>query len=524
MARTHTRPPQFVVDSTRTGLAAGDRLRNCELLVSLASGGMADVWVGRQLGDFSFERFVAVKVVRSELASEPSVREMFFREARLTARIRHANVVRVLDLGEEGGALFQVLELVDGVSLRRLDVLRGSTPFSHAVAARILSDALRGLHAAHELVDERGEPLGLVHRDVSPHNILVDLCGVSLIADFGVAKVANAVRDELGTRSGELKGKLGYMAPEQFFGAPLDRRTDVFAVGIILWEVLTGRRLLGGSEPAASLLRQPSTRLPHPGEIVGSLRRSPLAAIAMRALEQEPSRRFTSAAEMADALERAGCASAKEVEAFVRKCGQAEVHALMTTVRAASAAMASSSAKPPRVTVHQTHQGPAPSGTRFEFAGAGAGPVRPSAAGRIVPLALTLGIALAFFALALAWSARTNSAASSRGAMADGGERNVVGPSAASAPSDSDSGVTFSFPVEPPPPAVATETTSGNPVAVAAVRSTRPPPANANALAPRSLPPTRAAAPVHSSSPPPKPPPVASEVPSFVPPRKNPYQ
>lgn len=522
MARTRTRHPQFVVDSAHARQAPGDRLRNCELLVPLASGGMADVWVGRQLGDFSFERFVAVKVVRSELAGEPSVREMFLREARLTARIRHANVVRVLDLGEEGGALFQVLELVDGVSLRRLDVLRGSTPFSHAVAARILSDALRGLHAAHELVDERGEPLRLVHRDVSPHNILVDLCGVSLIADFGVAKVANAVRDEVGTRSGELKGKLGYMAPEQFLGAPLERRTDIFAVGVILWEVLTGRRLLGGPEPAASLLRLPSTRLPHPGEIVGSLRRSPLAAIAMRALAWEPSRRFTSAAEMADALERAGCASAKEVEAFVRKCGQAEVHALMTTVRAASAAMASSSAEPPRVTADRV---PAPSGTRFEFAGAGDGPVRPSGVGRIVPLALTLGVALVF-ALAVAWSSRTNSAASSRGATADGGERSVVGPSAASSSSDSDSdsGVTFPFLVEPPPPAVSTDTTSGDPVAVAAVRSKRPPPANAEALAPRSLRPTRAAAPVHSSSPTATPPPVETEVPSFVPPRKNPYQ
>jgi serine/threonine protein kinase len=297
-------------------LQPGMRLGAYELLTPLASGGMGHVWSAVRIGDFGFRRTAAIKVMREELAREPGFRRMFLDEARLASRISHTNVVEVLDLGEaEGGTLFQAMALVEGDSLARLErtARERATTVEPCVVARITSDVLRGLHAAHELRSEEGQLVEFVHRDVSPQNILVGLDGVAKITDFGVAKAAGA--NATTSRSGP-KGKVAYMAPEQFLGEHVDRRCDVFAVGVVLWELLTALRM--PTDPASIAA---GTAIPHPCEVVADAHR-PLADVAMRALAHEREERFATAEEMADAIEREAHAaglvlSSKSVAAWV---------------------------------------------------------------------------------------------------------------------------------------------------------------------------------------------------------------
>ncbi len=297
-------------------LQPGMRLGAYELLTPLASGGMGHVWSAVRIGDFGFRRTAAIKVMREELAREPGFRRMFLDEARLASRISHTNVVEVLDLGEaDGGTLFQAMALVEGDSLARLERTareRGTT-VEPSVLARITSDVLRGLHAAHELRSEEGQLVEFVHRDVSPQNILVGLDGVAKITDFGVAKAAGAHAST--SRSGP-KGKIAYMAPEQFLGEHVDRRCDVFAVGVVLWELLTAMRM--PTDPASIAA---GTAIPHPCDVVADAHR-PLADVAMRALAHEREERFATAEAMADAIEREAHAaglvlSSKPVAAWV---------------------------------------------------------------------------------------------------------------------------------------------------------------------------------------------------------------
>ena len=280
-------------------LQPGSRLGAYELLTPLASGGMGHVWSAVRLGDFGFRRTAAIKVMREELAVDPGFRRMFLDEARLASRISHTNVVEVLDLGEgEGGVLFQAMALVDGDSLTRLEQRsqeRGQQP-SAAVAARITSDVLHGLHAAHELRADDGRLLEFVHRDVSPHNILVGLDGVAKITDFGVAKAAGATAKA--SRTGP-QGKLAYMAPEQARGEEVDRRADIYAVGVVLWELLTGARLLREATGAAA-----DRQVFHPCDVRPDAHPG-LADVALRALGTRRDERFATAEEMADAVERA---------------------------------------------------------------------------------------------------------------------------------------------------------------------------------------------------------------------------
>ena len=213
----------------------------------IASGGMAVVHIGRLMGPVGFARTVAIKRLHPHLAHNPEFVAMFLDEARLAARIRHPNVVSTLDVVATEGELFVVMEYVPGDALARLLFTASSRGESVplAIASSIMVDVLHGLHAAHEASDERGQPLGLVHRDVSPHNVLVGTDGAAHLIDFGIAKAAGRAQV---TREGQLKGKLAYMAPEQLKGssggAKVDRRADVFAVGTILWEIVTGHREL----------------------------------------------------------------------------------------------------------------------------------------------------------------------------------------------------------------------------------------------------------------------------------------
>lgn len=234
-------------------LSSGRRLGRYELLTPIAKGGTASVWAARLKGPRGFAKVVAVKIMLAEFGDDPDAVTMFFDEAQLVSRIRHVNVAQVIDAAEEGDTLFMVMEWVDGEPLHviaREAARRGGFPL--AVVGQIAKQVCAGLNAAHDLCDTAGKPVGLVHRDVSPQNILVGYDGIVKVIDFGVAKAAS---NQLRTNVGQLKGKVGYMAPEQAFGEPVDRRTDVFALGIVLYQLLSGRNPFRGDNEYATLGR-----------------------------------------------------------------------------------------------------------------------------------------------------------------------------------------------------------------------------------------------------------------------------
>ncbi len=269
----------------------------------IASGGMAVVHLGRLLGPAGFSRTVAIKRLLPHMARNPEFVAMFLDEARLAARIRHPNVVSTLDVVATEGELFVVMEYVPGDSLARL--LRAAADKGERaplpVAASIMVNTLHGLHAAHEACDEQGQPLGLVHRDVSPHNVLVGTDGLAHLIDFGVAKAAGRAQV---TREGQLKGKLAYMAPEQLKGQRVDRRADVFGASVVFWEMLTGERLFDGADEGEIYGKVLRGDVRRPSKVVPSLDRK-VDSIVLRGLARNPSRRFESARTMALAIEAA---------------------------------------------------------------------------------------------------------------------------------------------------------------------------------------------------------------------------
>ncbi len=281
-------------------------------------GGMASVHLARLVAEGGFARTVAIKRLLPQLAKDPEFSSMFMQEAQLAARIRHPNVVPTLDVVATDEELFLVMEYVHGESLAQLSRLasKAGEVMPRAVLSSVLSSALQGLHAAHEATNERGEPLGLVHRDVSPQNVLVDVDGVTRVIDFGVAKAASSGHS---TRAGQVKGKIKYMAPEQVLGTLMTRRTDVFAAGIILWEGLTGKRLFEGDQEAAILHAVLNREIVPPSRWAADV--SPqLDAVVMRALQRDPDKRFASAAEMSAALEAAlPPASQRDVGDWVKR-------------------------------------------------------------------------------------------------------------------------------------------------------------------------------------------------------------
>ena len=260
---------------------------------------MATLFLGRRVGPAGFERTVAIKVIHGEHASDPQFRKMFLDEARLSARIQHPNVVHVEELGEEGGELYLVMELIAGVTLA--DLLQGlvarRAPLPIDVAIAIAAQVADGLHGAHEATDEHGHSLGLVHRDISPQNVLLGSRGHVKVIDFGVAKAAGRLAESV---VGSVKGKLAYMAPEQILGLPVDRRTDVFALGVVLWEMLTLRRLFYSPSDAEVMDRVREAKVEPPRAYRPEI--SPaLEAVVLGALAAEPGRR----PETAYALRRA---------------------------------------------------------------------------------------------------------------------------------------------------------------------------------------------------------------------------
>ena len=268
----------------------------------IAKGGMARVHLGRFAGPEGFSRMVAVKRMHPHLLANPEFKQMFLVEARLAARIRHPNVVPILDVQARGDELVIIMEYVHGESLYALlKTLRSTqqTPPLPIVSA-IMVGLLQGLHAAHEAQDEHGEPLGIVHRDVSPHNVLVGADGVTRVLDFGIAKAVQA-RD---LTPGSLKGKVPYMAPEVIRNDPVARQADVFSAGVVLWELLTGERLFRSTSNRGQLIsilrgNYPSPQDFHPGTDAG------LSQITMKALELDPEKRISDALSLAIEIERA---------------------------------------------------------------------------------------------------------------------------------------------------------------------------------------------------------------------------
>jgi serine/threonine protein kinase len=308
--------------ATNVYLPTGHRLGRYEVLVKLATGGMAVVYIGRAHGLAGFERLVALKVLHQNLAHEEEFVRMFLDEARLAARIRHPNVVPTIDISDTPDTgFFIVMDYVEGDHLGALFAAahRAGAPLPLPVTLRVVADALAGLGAAHDLRNERGELLNLVHRDVSPHNIIVGSDGVARLTDFGVAKAENRLAH---TRDGQLKGKLAYMAPEQALRGSCDARSDLFAMGVILWEAVTGRRLFRADNPGATLTKLLHDPIVAPSTIDPML--EPLDGLLARALDRNPDGRYQSAEELIDAIERVapnvgGLASLREVSAVVRE-------------------------------------------------------------------------------------------------------------------------------------------------------------------------------------------------------------
>lgn len=267
-----------------------------EVLYELRSGGMGSVLLGRRRGPGSFEKLVAIKTIRAELAQAQQVRAMFLDEAAILARLGHPAVATVHDFGEEGKNLYLVMEYVAGVSLLRASEL---APPPHIVAA-ILAEACRGIHAAHELHDLHGNLLGVVHRDVSPDNVLLGFDGHVKVIDFGIALIKN--RQAPVTELGTLKGKPPYMSPEQLKNEPIDRRSDVFALGAVLWEMLVGEPLFTGDSIYAIALAVEQQEIERPSKLVEGLPPG-LDSIVLEALHRDVAQRTPTAAAMAARLD-----------------------------------------------------------------------------------------------------------------------------------------------------------------------------------------------------------------------------
>ncbi|MBL8677708.1 MAG: serine/threonine protein kinase [Myxococcales bacterium] len=302
-----------------------------ELLHELASGGMATVYVGRARGAAGFGRLVAIKCCHKHLRSDEDFARMFLDEARLVAELRHPNVVSTLDFGEdEALSLYIVMEFVDGFSVQQLQRMakHTSVPMPAPVALRIVIDALQGLQAAHDHADPKGKPLHIVHRDVSPQNILLGVDGVARIMDFGIARAESRLTH---TRDGNIKGKAAYMAPEQHGllmdnPPPLTHRADLYSMGVVLWELLVGKRLFQRENDAQTLAAAIRHEYVPASESVPTLPAS-IDPVIAKAIASNPDDRFADANGFIEAIEGCGLAagSSRDVSKWVRAVANEQI-------------------------------------------------------------------------------------------------------------------------------------------------------------------------------------------------------
>ena len=322
-------------DASDRPLAIGDRRGDYELLCPIGEGGMAAVWIARLVRKRGFEKLVALKAILPKFAEDENFQEMFFDEARIASRIEHPNVVHVHDLGEEEQNLYLVMEYIDGhaLTLLRKRIKKSGGTFPLGVAVRVVADACAGLHAAHELAGDDGTPLNVVHRDVSPQNILISTLGTSKVIDFGVAKAANRVASK--TSTGFVKGKVQYMAPEQALAKPVDRRADVWGAGAVLYHLVSGRYAFEADNHLELLTKfqRGDAPAPLPATVPASV-----SAIITRALTHDPAKRFRTADEMRLALEASGHVAAhREVGECLRANLGAETEKRRRALNAARA-------------------------------------------------------------------------------------------------------------------------------------------------------------------------------------------
>ncbi|MBI5515758.1 MAG: protein kinase [Deltaproteobacteria bacterium] len=318
----------------RSGLATGQMLGRYEIIAPLARGGMGAVYLARVAGAGGFKRLFAIKVMHPHLAEESEFIQMLLDEARLASRIHHPNAVAIVDVADGPSGLYLVMDYIDGITLAKIR----STPnledeVKTRVAMKVLVDALHGLHAAHDLTDDDGNALNIVHRDVSPQNILLGTDGVARITDFGIALAASRITS---SRPGIIKGKPGYMAPEQVLAYPVDRRADVFAVGIILYEFLTRGRLFKADSDAATLLQVVNLPIPRPSSRMAMPQS--LEDVCLRALERDVDKRYPTCHALAqalhDALTREGwLLGAHEVTDYVKKAFAEDIAARKAMIR-----------------------------------------------------------------------------------------------------------------------------------------------------------------------------------------------
>ena len=273
-----------------------------QLLFPYATGGMATVWLARVRGKHGFEKLYAIKTILPHLASDEVFRNMFLDEAGIASRLKHANVAAIEDLGEDAGVLYMVLEWIQGDPWSRLNAAIKATgdAIPYDIMLRLAAGTCAGLQAAHELRDDAGALLNVVHRDVSPQNVLVTDTGVVKVIDFGVAKAVGRRAGQ--TRAGLIKGKVAYMAPEQASGGAVDRRADIWGVGAILYELLAGRTPFEAESDVAFFIMLAAGKPPAP--LPSTVPRA-IADVVRRALMFAPSQRFETALEMQRAIEAA---------------------------------------------------------------------------------------------------------------------------------------------------------------------------------------------------------------------------
>jgi serine/threonine-protein kinase len=284
-------------------VGAMERIGPYEVTELLAAGGMAEIFIGKKTGPGGFEKPLVVKRIHKKLLGDREIEAMFVDEARVQALLDHPHIVQIYDFGEERGSWYLAMEYIAGCTVRwvidNANAVRRPIPIQHAL--RIAADILAGLHYAHERHDDDGQPLKLIHRDISPVNVLVARSGQAKLCDFGVAK---SELQRVMTRAGIVKGKFRYMSPEQLNAEPLDRRADVFAVGCVLWEMLVGRRLFDTPSEDDVVVAIRSGNYPDPSDLRPAVPKG-IDRILRRALHPNREKRFRTAREFHLAVEEA---------------------------------------------------------------------------------------------------------------------------------------------------------------------------------------------------------------------------
>ncbi len=287
-----------------------NRLGKYNLIRHIATGGMAEIWLAEQRGPSGFNKEIVIKRILPQLADDKQMMQMFVDEARTVAYLTHPNIGQVFELGEDDGDYYIAMEFIDGVDLAELreEVADRGMSLPVSYGAKIVSDVLTALDYAHNFIDREGNHAGIIHRDVSPHNVLISNDGVVKLVDFGVAK---ATFNSHKTETGAVKGKFAYMAPEQIENKDLDHRVDVFATGTLFFELLTGKKPFGEDLRAVSLIISADSTVPDPRTIRKDIPDA-VAEIILKSLKRDRKERYTSAAEMDQAI-----------QAYLRSCGQA---------------------------------------------------------------------------------------------------------------------------------------------------------------------------------------------------------